>query len=260
MKTSKKPNRHKISVAIITLLILAFTAPLISHATAQQAPNSGTSNYPELPGVPDNAVQHNKTDITPVAEMEQVAAGELALFHYRNMTVLMNCTQNCSLVFGVDPTLKPTLCGLSVDSNQTMTLTMNLSGDPFEGEKVMEQTLNFYWGIEPNASIQLKGQLRLYINQTELSHELNREVNASRLTWMFWNRTQAEWEAVPSRIDENGYLVCNTDHFSTWTVAEMQDLPENLQVGYNLTFVYDIFAVVVVVVLGVGVALAKKWI
>jgi hypothetical protein len=213
---------------------------------------------PEVPGVPDNAVQYNKTDVIPVAQMEQVKAGEPALYCYRNATMLMNCTRNCDLVVTVDPTLKPKLLGLSVDPNQTMTLTMNLSGSPLEGERVMERTLNFYWGIEPNATLQLKGQLRLHINQTELSQELNREVNASRLTWMYWNRTRAEWETVPSVMDQNGYLVCSTDHFSTWTVAEIQDATEATQNGMNLTFIYAIFAVVVVVALGVGIAVVKK--
>ena len=254
----KTQNRNKLGAIVITLLIMALAAPLVSFVAAQQTSGPGTGKYPEIPGVPDNAVQYNKTDITPVAEMEQVAAGEPALFQYRNMTMLMNCTQNCSVVFTVDPTLKPKLFGLSVDSNQTMTLTMNMSGIPLEGERVMEQNLNFYWGIEPNATLQLKGQLRLYINQTELSQEFNREVNASRLTWMYWNRTQAEWEAVPSYLDENGYLVCNTDHFSTWMVVELQDVPEGLQTGYNLAFVYAIIAVVVILVLGVGVAVTRK--
>jgi len=238
------------------LMIASFAFIAIAYAAGGQ--QSGAGNMPDLPGVPDNAVQYNKTDVTPVAQMEQVMAGEPALYCYRNTTMLMNCTRNCDLVVTVDPTLKPKLLGLSVDPNQTMTLTMNLSGSPLEGERVMERTLNFYWGIEPNATLQLKGQLRLHINQTELSQELNREVNASRLTWMYWNRTRAEWESVPSFMDQNGYLVCNTDHFSTWTVAEIQDATEATQNGMNLTFIYAIFAVVVVVALGVGIAVVKK--
>jgi hypothetical protein len=43
---------------------------------------------------------------------------------------------------------------------------------------------------------------------------MDREVNASRLTWMYWNQTRSQWEAVESFMDQNGYLVCNTDHFS----------------------------------------------
>ena len=241
----------------MALLVLASFA-FIAVAYAASGQPSGAGNMPEVPGVPDNAVQYNKTDVTPVAQMEQVMAGEPALYCYRNITMLMNCTRNCELVVTVDPTVKPKLLGLSVDPNQTMTLTMNLSGSPLEGERVMEQTLNFYWGIEPNATLQLRGQLRLHINQTELSQELNREVNASRLTWMYWNRTGLEWVPVLSYMDQNGYLVCNTDHFSTWTVAEIQDSTEAIQNGVNVVYIYAIVAAVIIAILGVGIAVVKK--
>ena len=56
---------------------------------------------------------------------------------------------------------------------------------------------------------------------------MNRVVNASRLTWMYWNQTRAQWETVESHMDKNGYLVCNTDHFSLWTVAELEDTTED---------------------------------
>jgi hypothetical protein len=163
--------------------------------------------------------------------------------------MLMNCSRNCDVVFTADPDVNPKIFGLSVDPNQTMMLTMNLSGSPLQGEMVMERTLNFYLGIEPNATLQLSAQIRLHINQTELSQELNREVNASRLTWMYWNRTRADWEAVESHMDQNGYLVCNTDHFSTWTVAEVADTteaPDNVDNGLPIEYVF----------VGVGAAIA----
>ena len=149
-------------------------------------------------------------------------------------------------------------------ANQTMTLTMNLSGSPLEGAQVMERTLNFYFGIEPNATVQLNAQLRLHINQTELNQQLNREVNASRLTWMYWNRTRAEWEKVESHMDQNGYLVCNTDHFSTWTVAEISESTEvpdpetTLNNGIQMAYVYAVVAAVIIVVLGVGIYANSK--
>jgi len=241
----------------MAMLLLAYVAPLIIVQAGTGALSDG-GKAPYFPGLPDNAVQYNKTDLTPVAEMEQVMAGEPALFCYRNTTMLMNCTRNCEIVFTADPAVTPKIFGFSIDPNQNMKLTMNLSGSPLEGGKVMERTLNFYLGIEPNATIQLNAQIRLHINQTELSQQLNREVNASRLTWMYWNRTRGEWETVPSYMDQNGYLVCNTDHFSTWTVAEIDDAEEALQFGLKIAYVYAAISVAVVVVLAVGIVLLKK--
>jgi hypothetical protein len=260
VKTNFAKNRAKIAASAIALLMVLYFAPLcLASAGAEQSSDSGKM---EVPGVPDNAVQYNKTDMTPVAQMEQVQAGEPALFQYRNMTMLMNCTRNCSLVVTVDPTVKPQLFVLSVEPNQTMTLTMNLSGSPLEGAQTMQRTLNCYFGIEPNATLQLRGQLRLHINQTELSQQLNREVNASRLTWMYWNRTRAEWETVESYMDQNGYLVCNTDHFSTWTVAEISESTEapeaTTNTGIPMEYVYAGIIVVVIIALGVGLYANSK--
>ena len=255
-KNIKTANLTKISASVITLLMVLYFAPLC-FASAGAGQGSDAGNI-EVPGVPDSAVQYNKTDVTPVAQMEQVQAGETALFCYRNTTMLMNCTRNCNLVFTADPEVTPKLFGFSIDPNQTMTLTMNLSGSPLEGERAMERTLNFYLGIEPNATIQLNAQIRLHINQTELSQQLNREVNASMLTWMYWNRTRAEWEPVESCIDQNGYLICDTDHFSTWTVAEIDTAEEALQFGLNMAYVYVALIIVVTVILAIGIVAFKK--
>jgi hypothetical protein len=252
-----KLNRAKITVFALTILLLTYLTPLAIVQAGTETP-SETGKAPYFPGFPDDAVQYNKTDVTPVAEMEQVKAGEPALFCYRNTTMLMNCTENCNIIFTADPEVTPKIFWFSIDPNQTMTLTMNLSSSPLEGAQVMERTLNFYFGIEPNATLQLQAQLRLHINQTELNQQLNREVNASRLTWMFWNGTRGEWEAVESYLDENGYLVCNTDHFSTWTVAEIDNAEEALQFGLNMAYVYAAITVVVAVVLAVGIVALKK--
>ncbi len=256
VKTNITQNRAKIAAFIITFLMIMHFAPVcFASAGAGQGSDSGKI---EVPGVPDNAVQYNKTTVTPVAQMEQVKAGEPGLFCYRNMTMLMTCTQNCDIVVTVDPEVTPQLFGLSIDPNQTMTLTMNLSGSPLNGAQTMERTLNCYYGIEPNATIQLNAQLRLHINQTELSQQLNREVNASRLTWMYWNGTRGEWEAVESYIDEDGYLVCSTDHFSTWTVAEISEPTETTDTGIPMEYIYAGIVVVVVIAIGVGVYATSK--
>ncbi|MBT0159752.1 hypothetical protein G4O51_07185 [Candidatus Bathyarchaeota archaeon A05DMB-2] len=261
-KKTQTANRAKISVLIAALLMFASLS--MAYAGAGIASGAGQALGAEnVPGVSGNALQYNKTETTPVCQMEQVMAGEPALFCYRNMTMLMNCTRNCELNVTVDPTVKPKILALSVEPNQTMKLTLNISGSPLEGARVMERTLNFYLGIEPNATLQLSAQIRLHINQTALSQELNREVNASRLTWMYWNRTQAAWETVPSYMDQNGYLVCNTNHFSTWTVAEIADAEtptesEPTQNALPMEYIFAVVVVVVIVVLAVGLIVFKR--
>jgi len=223
----KIQSRNILAVALLSvLMITAFS----SVTLAQPGESSSGSKIP--PDMPVDALQLNKTDITPSGEMESIQAMETNVLFYRNFTLMMNSTENCALNMTLDPQVKNRLLSLSVEPNQTMTLTMNVSASPPQGEAVMSQTLNFYMGLEPNTDLQLEGQLRLHINQTELSEELGREVNASRLTWLYWNQNQSQWTPVESQMDQNGYLVCNTDHFSTWTVAEYDPelVPENIHI------------------------------
>lgn len=199
-----------------------FSSWTITQLGAAPGESYGSGNYSEIPGAPGEAMQYNKTSTTPSGETHQVQSGEPTLFQYRNMTMLMNCTQNCSVTLTADPNLTPKTLGLSVEPIQNMSLALNMSRSPLEGAQIMERSLNFYLGIESNAEVSLQAQIKLLINQTQLNQELSRVVNASNLTWLCWNRTQEQWKPVDSFMDQNGYLVCNTTHFSLWTVAEAE--------------------------------------
>jgi len=267
MKHEKWINRAKTTVSVALILMIASALILnVASASGGQATNSGYA-----PGVSDNALQHNRTETTPAGQMEQVTSREINVFAYRNLTLVLNCTRNCELNVTTDPAVQPKILSLSIDPNQTMALTLNMTGVPPSGEMVMERTLNFYMGIEPNATLELNAQIRLHINQTELAQELNREVNVSRLTWMYWNRTGLEWTPVPSWVDQNNYLVCNTTHFSTWTVAEImsesstsptpiptQSSESAQDTGIPVVYIYIGVAITVLAVLVVGLAAYKK--
>jgi hypothetical protein len=290
-----KINLKKLSSILIILLITGFIAPLSTtmasngnspsqgdqigtannststpsinsdinqgQNTSNSAPNTSI-NSTNAPNISDNAKQYGKIDVTPKNLTEQVRAQEQTMFQYRNMTMVMNCTRNCTVTFTADEEVTPKELGLTVDPNQTMKLDMNLTKSPLNGAMVNERCLNFYLGIEPNATLELQAQIRLYINQTELRQSMDREVNASRLTWMYWNQTKAQWEAVESFMDQNGYLVCNTDHFSTWTVAELADTTEpptdTTQSGMPVEYIYIGAVAIAIVVVIAGVFAYKK--
>ena len=255
-------RKNKLSVLFLTFLIVANFAPFAlvfgeTDMTSENQQPLGVGNMPEVPGLPENVVQYNKTDVVPVAQMEKVQSGEPALFAYQNTTMLFNSTMNCDLVITAEATANQKIFGLTMDPNQTMTLTMNLGSEPLQSNQDRDKNLNFYASIEPNATVQLTAQLRLYINQTELSQELGWEVTPEKLTWMYWNQTQNEWVKVPSFIDQDGYLVCNTDHFSVWTVGELADVSEQTDVA-DMTLVYGGIGAVIVAVLAVGIVVYKK--
>jgi hypothetical protein len=290
-----KINLNKLSSMLIILFIAGFIAPLSTtmasngnsssqgeqivtannststpsiNSDSNQGINTSTStpnisnNSTNAPNISNTAKQYNKTDVTPKNLTEQIRAQEQTVFQYRNMTMVMNCTRNCTVTFTADDEVTPKEFGLTVDPNQTMKLAMNLTKSPLNGAMVNERCLNFYLGIEPNAALELQAQIRLYINQTELSQSMDREVNASRLTWMYWNQTRAQWEAVESYMDQNAYLVCNTNHFSTWTVAEVEPVEEtstpSAQNGNFPTESIIVGAVIAIAAITLGIAAYKK--
>ena len=246
-------NKKIASLAVLSLVTLLCLSVL---GSVQANEEKSAKNLP--PGIPQDAVQYNRTDVTPTCYMETVQAMNMNVYTYRNVTMLMNCTQNCEMNVTIDPQVQNRIVGVNVDPNQTMTLAMNMTASSPQGIATMERTLNFYMGLEPNATLQLQAQLKLHINQTELSAELGREVNASKLTWMYWNQTQNQWVQVESYMNQDGYLVCNTDHFSTWTVAELASpttLPENIDL---LTIIALAAAVTVAMTLLTYIKLRKK--
>jgi hypothetical protein len=138
---------------------------------------------------------------------------------------------------------------------------MNLTKSPLNGAAVNERCLNFYLGIEPNSTVQLQAQIRLYINQTDINQNMNREVNASKLTWMYWNQTRTQWEAVESYMDQNGYLTCNTNHFSTWTVAEVETADDATAPNQTSAFQIEyamVGAVAALAIFALGIVAYKK--
>ncbi len=257
-----KVGKKSIRVVTLSFLIGILTLPTLVFAGIQSVDENdksyGVGNIPEVPGLPDNVIQYNRTNTSPIQQKDQLLAGEPTLFAYQNTTMLFNSTMNCDLVITAKASTNQKIFALSVDPNQTMTLTMNFGDDPLLNEQDRDKNLNFFASIEPNATVELTAQLRLYINRTELNQELDWEVTPEKLSWMYWNGTQNEWVKVPSFIDQNGYLVCNTDHFSIWTIGETDDLTEKTQAIIDMALIYGGIGVGIVIILAIGIAVFSK--
>ncbi|MFX1364461.1 MAG: hypothetical protein ACFE9Y_05980 [Promethearchaeota archaeon] len=70
-------------------------------------------------------------------------------------------------------------------------------------------------------------------------------------TWAFYNETQGGWESVPTTL-QGGYLVCETNHFSYWTIL-IPDATTDDSIpaftGVGLVIVVSVIAVVLIVYL-----------
>ncbi|MFW9988289.1 MAG: hypothetical protein ACFFC3_06515 [Candidatus Odinarchaeota archaeon] len=70
-------------------------------------------------------------------------------------------------------------------------------------------------------------------------------------TWAFYNETlgEGEWQAVQTNL-QGGYLVCETDHFSYWTILVPETATDDsipAFTGVGLIIVVSVIAVVLVV-------------
>jgi hypothetical protein len=236
------------SFVILGLCLLVLCIMPLSFTVVTEAQDSS-----EIPGVPDDAVHFDRMGMTPDQKMEQIMAGTMHVYRYQHVTMLMNCSQNMVMNMTSDAQVRNRIVGLDIEADQPFQLSVQMMGEPPAGVQTLQGTLNTYWTLELNATLQLQVQLRLHINEAALKAELNREVNREQLRWMFWNHEQARWEPVDSSMDADGYLVCETNHFSIWTVAEVD------YAGFlTLTMELMIVILVVVVVAGTGVILVRR--
>lgn len=138
---------------------------------------------------------------------------------FQNLALIVNSSKNLELniTAGTDIVMHNIM--LSLEPSESLSLNVDVAVSPPTDITLLDNDINFYLSVEPNETVTLEATLGLYINKTALEETLGREINVSRLTWVYWNGSN--WVPVPSLIDVNGYLVANTTHFSTWTIVEI---------------------------------------
>ena len=242
----KRQTRELVMVSLYLLILCTIPLPVVIFAAAQDT---------EIPGVPEDAVHYDRMGMTPTHQMEQIMAGTMHVYHYQHVTMLMNCSQHMVMNMTSDAQVRNRIVGLDIDADQPFQLSVHMMPAAPAGIQTMQRSLNTYWGLEPNATLQLRVQLRLHINSSALNAELGRQVNREQLRWMYWDQTRNQWQPVESSIDANGYLVCETDHLSIWTVAEVESTGF---LGLSTELLFAIIGLGVVVIAGVFVLMRRR--
>lgn len=86
--------------------------------------------------------------------------------------------------------------------------------------------------------------------QVQAKLKLKAEEQYQTGTWAYFNETTEEWVPVATSL-QNGYLVAETNHFSTWTVI-------NLESDYTLLIVVVVIVVGIVAAVGIIFWTIKK--
>jgi len=201
-----------------------FAYPNFQGKVLMHDPSIGVKppTVPDIPDIPKSALRFNYSDIMPKKLIQRVLAKKMHVFIFKNLTLVLNASRDLELNVTSGSKVVTRCFSLLLDLNHSIKIDMHITVSPPSGVKTIERSIGFYSIIEPNVTIPIRAQLRLYINETALQMKLHRMVNASRLRWAYWNGTN--WVPVDSYIDVEGYLVTNTTHFSTWTVLELMPL------------------------------------
>jgi len=182
----------------------------------------------------------------------RVLANNRTQFMFQQQTRLtFNCNVNVDLHLNCDSSeIGAKNFEIQIDSNHDLQMNMTCTEEQVQlglqkGHTLRNQHRNRYRyqegfcvSIECNDSCQAK--LMIQAN--------NRNRNGQ---WAYYHEGNQEWVTVPTEL-KNGSLVCETNHFSVWTII----IPESE--GFPLIYIYIGVIVGVIVVIGIIIFLVKR--
>ena len=236
--------------------------PYYALDTGQDAKPPSTPS----PVLPANAVKVDRSSIAPINQIEDVPTGQPHVFEYKDLTLVVE-TAGAPVTLNVTASeINQRTVKISVELEEATRLDIAIGDEVAKLEQAKDQqeamtkqtlaTIGFYMALEQHSSPDVKATFGLHIDEAKLNEELGRSVDVSRLSWFYWDITQQGWVSVSSSIDQDGYLVCETNHFSIWMVAEFQ-FEDDSVAGIRLEYLAAI-AVIVIVVLVTAIIIKKR--
>jgi len=192
--------------------------------TVREMERPPTVPTPDVPGLPRGSRAYNYTMVTPQRFRWTVRERERAVFAFRNMTMRFNSTRGIELNITAGARVVHRFFSLDIDPSESVSLEMNVQVEPPRGVETHTRSIGAYFEIEPNLTGPMRAELGLAIDMEALRERLGEDVDPERLRWMWWNGSG--WVPVDSTLDEDGVLKASTDHFSTWTIAEVEEEPD----------------------------------
>jgi len=174
---------------------------------------------PEIPGVPSGAIAYDHRGIVPVDFFRSIPADTPTVLVFKNFLLIVNSTERLDLGLTVGSGVVMKYFLLRLEPGESLSLDINVNVSPPSGVVALDNDIDIYVDV---TTVSVKAALGLYVNETALEADLGRDIDDSRLTWMYWDGS--EWILMPSDIDANGYLIASTTRFSTWTIVEIVPL------------------------------------
>ncbi len=175
------------------------------------------------------AIAYNHSNIIPKDFSLKVPSNTPVSLIFKNFLFTLNSSKSLdlSLTVGSNVTMKRFL--LSLEPEAPVSLAIKADVSPPLGVPALDNDIGIYVDMKTGATVAVRAILGLYVDETALEEELGRDIDVSRLTWMYWDGSR--WVPVMSRINVDGYLTANTMHLSTWSVVEMIPLRVTVQLA-----------------------------
>jgi hypothetical protein len=173
---------------------------------------------PETPGIRAETKAYNYTDITPTEFQYKMKASTPTLLQFRNSAIYMHGTKPVDIEYSAEEQNRNRLIRIEVETENPLHLKFNLRESKPEEVDSPSKSLGFYCEIEPNQTI-TQARLGYEVNVSDVQ---SKGLESEKLSWTFWNGTH--WENVNSTLSEEGVLEADTDHFSVWTITEIEEV------------------------------------
>ncbi len=197
--------------------------------------------YPQ--NLPDEYA--NYSDEVPNGKIMNFNGSGNALFN--NLMLQVDSSNSLQLRLTTSNELKYQSFSLDLEPGESLSLNMSIDVNPHGQTQRHTRSIGIYLEIEPNSTVDVNAKLKLYIDEEEIEEELGEDVDPNDLAWGYYNKSTEQWETVSSNIDENGYLVAETSHFSSWTIIDTSSDDEQ---GYPTVLIAGIVALIAVGAIG----------
>lgn len=212
---------ENVSKAALTALL--FFTIMIQTVSTAQTPSAQGTNRPHVPGAPElppSAQIFELLNMVPQGYKQTLQLGVPNVLNFQNMRLEIVSSQIVELDLTVDNEVTMHYLALDLKPSESLELTINIGVEAPAGVAAPLEGIDFYLTLNPgSAEPVIESTIKLYIDEETLEAATGREIVPWALSWAFWDGD--EWETVKSWLDEEGYLVAKTDHFSTWTLVEV---------------------------------------
>ena len=175
---------------------------------------------PDSPGLHAETKAYNYTDTTPSGFQYKMSENTPTMLQFRNSAIYMHCTSPVELEYSAEEQNRNRLMRVEVESETPLQLRFNLRESKPDEVSTPEKGIGFYCEIEPNQTI-TQARLGYEIDPVELQ---SKNMEPEKLSWAYWSGNQ--WQMVESSLSAENVLMAETDHFSIWTILELEEAPE----------------------------------